>query len=477
MRRIEVAVMGVCLLALMGSAGADQDQRAVLASTGNAFAEIAEQALPAVVFIDVESTIEVRQPVYRHPLEEFFGGGRYYGYGMPGAPETREYHQQGQGSGFIISKDGYILTNNHVVQDADRITVTLGDGRQFEAGLVGTDPKSEVGLIKIDGAENLPVIRMGDSDKLRVGEWVIAAGNPFGLSQTVTAGIVSGRDRRTGMLGEDGYENFIQTDAAINPGNSGGPLINIDGEVIGINTAIYSRTGGYMGIGFAIPINQAVQIKDQLIEHGKVLRSVLGIYIQEVDQDLADSFGIGTSGGILISRIIEDSAAEAAGLQEGDILMEIDGRPVGKVSAFRNRVSSTPPGTAVQLKIFRDGAYRTVEAVTRELEGEGSVAAADTAGAEMNDRLGLTVGELDAGMAAQLGIETGRGVLITEVEQGGAAWRAGLKPGQVISGVNRRAVGSISDYRKALEATAVGGKVLLLVTDGRSSRFVVLAVE
>jgi serine protease Do len=476
MRSGKVVVLGALAVLLGGVEWVEADSREVLKETGSAFAQIAKEALPAVVFIDVETTIEVPQRRYRHPFEDFFGRGRVPGYGYPEEPETRKYQQQGQGSGFLISKDGYILTNNHVVNDADRITVTLGDGRKFDARLVGTDPKSEVGLIKIEDGDDLPFLKLGDSDALEVGEWVLAAGSPFGLSQTVTAGIVSAKDRRTGMLGEGGYEHFIQTDAAINPGNSGGPLININGEVVGINTAIYSRTGGYMGIGFAIPINQAARIKDQLIKYGKVSRSVLGIYIQEVDENLARSFGLEESGGILISQIVEGSAAEEAGVKEGDIIVALDGKKVGKVGAFRSRVAAITPNTRVELRIFRDGEYKTIVAITKELGGEDDVSDGGIEPA-IYEKLGMSVESIDGDVAQRLGFEQEKGVLITQVEQGSAAWRAGLEPGQAITSVNRQEISDVRGFRKALSDMGDSREVLFLVTDGRSSRFVVVTVD
>ena len=310
--------------------GVGADSKFSLVKTGEAFKQIAEEALPAVVFIDVESTIEVNTRSYEHPFfEQFFGRG------WQGESSPRKYSQQGQGSGFIISKEGFILTNSHVVNEADRITVTLGDGRKFNASLVGSDPKSEVALIQIEDAKDLPFVELGDSDQLAAGEWVIAAGSPFGLSQTITAGIVSALGRDETGIAE--YGSFIQTDAAINPGNSGGPLLDINGKVIGINTAIVTRSGGYMGVGFAIPINQAIDIKNQLIEHGHVARSVLGVYIQNVDQDLATTFGLEKREGVLISEIIPDSAAEEAGLLEGDIILSFNGKPVRRVGGFRNQ--------------------------------------------------------------------------------------------------------------------------------------------
>ncbi|MDF7826817.1 DegQ family serine endoprotease [Pontiellaceae bacterium B12227] len=437
----------------------------VLRKTGSAFSEIAREVLPAVVFIDVETTVEVPQSRYRHPFEEFFGRG----YGGQ-QQEPQEYHQRGQGSGFIISKDGYILTNNHVVNDADKITVTLGDGREFEAKLIGTDPKTEVALIKIEDGGDLPIIPLGDSEALEVGEWVLAAGNPFGLSQTITAGIVSAKGRDETNIAE--YGNFIQTDAAINPGNSGGPLLNIDGEVIGINTAIYTRSGGYMGIGFAIPINQAVNIKDQLIKYGKVSRSVLGVYLQEVDEDLAASFGLKEKGGVLINQVVEDSAAEEAGIRGGDIVVEMNDRKVVKLQAFRNRVANTPPNSKIELKIFRNGKYIEISAITKEMEPvDGESAVVD----KIYEELGVSVDSLESDAARRLGYEDLSGVIITEVEQGSAAWEAGLQPGQVVTSVNRMPIESVRDFKDALEA-ADGGRILFLITDGRVSRFVVVTM-
>ena len=296
MRRTIFAKASVLFVACLIAGTVNAKDLSVLQQTGSAFSEIAKEALPAVVFIDVASEVEVPvQQGYLNPFDEYF---RRQPYGSQG---TRKYHQQGQGSGFIISRDGYILTNNHVVQDADRITVTLGDGRKFDAELIGTDPETEVAVIRIQGEEDFPFLSLGDSDALEVGEWVLAAGNPFGLSQTITAGIVSAKERSE--VGITEYANFIQTDAAINPGNSGGPLLNIHGEVVGINTAIYSQTGGYMGIGFAIPVNQAIAIKDQLLTNGTVRRSVLGVVIQEVNEELAESFELEEKSGILIAPV------------------------------------------------------------------------------------------------------------------------------------------------------------------------------
>ena len=476
MKNSAVLFAGVLCSAVLAAGICQAHAGEALRQTGNAFSEIAKQALPAVVFIDVETTVVETAPrrYYRSPLDEFFGRG-FYGFPYPEEQvPSRKYSRQGLGSGFIISPDGYILTNNHVVNNADRITVTLADGRKFDAVLVGTDPKSEVALIKIEDGEELPVLALGDSDALEVGEWVLAAGNPFGLSQTVTAGIVSAKER--GDIGIADYANFIQTDAAINPGNSGGPLLNIDGEVVGINTAIYSQTGGYMGIGFAIPINLAVHIKDQLIQHGKVNRSVLGIVIQEVNEDLAQSFGLDNAGGILISQVLAGSAAEEAGLKAGDIILEMDGKRVGRSSSFRNRVASTPPNTQIELHIFREGEYRKIAATTKELGGEGGLSFGEVNGSTLLDKFGATVEPLDRNRAQQLGMDGLEGLLITEVDEGGPAWRAGLKTGNLITGVNRRRVYTVQEFVQALK-DAREGRVLLLVSDGQCSRFFIVSLN
>lgn len=464
---------GIVLASSILVVPAEAKDISVLQQTGSAFADIAKQALPAVVFIDVESTVEVSVPQYRYgsPLEEFFGRGSPYG--TPDRRGTRKYHQQGQGSGFIISKDGYILTNNHVVKGADRITVTLGDERKFDAKVVGTDPKTEVALIKIEDPAELPFLALGDSDALNVGEWVLAAGNPFGLSQTITAGIVSAKERSE--VGITEYANFIQTDAAINPGNSGGPLLNIHGEVVGINTAIYSQTGGYMGIGFAIPINQAIAIKDQLIIHGSVRRSLLGVYIQDVDEALAGSFGMEEAGGVLISQVMADSAAEEAGLLSGDIVLELNDEKVGKASSFRSRVAAIEPGSEVSLKIFRNGKYEMLTAVTKAMDDE-QVVDLEHGGSNILETLGLTVQDVDAETRSRSQLPD-YGVLVSMVEQGSPAWRAGLRHGNVILSVNRERVDNVAEFRRMLHAAADAGNALFLVSDGRGTRFVVVSFE
>tara|TARA_A100000164_G_scaffold280852_1_gene253203 strand:+ start:82 stop:1512 length:1431 start_codon:yes stop_codon:yes gene_type:complete len=457
--------------------GVKADSLEILKKSSEAFRLIAKEALPAVVFIDVESTVEeVAQQ--SHPFfgndpffEQFFGRG-WQQYDQE--PKKRERKQRGQGSGFIISNDGYILTNSHVVENATKITVTLADDRKFEATLVGADPKTEVALIKLDEVDDLFTVELGDSDSLEVGEWVLAAGNPFGLSQTVTAGIVSALGRDETRITE--YGNFIQTDAAINPGNSGGPLLNIDGKVVGINTAIMTRSGGNMGIGFAIPINQAISIKDQLISHGKVTRSVLGVYIQNVNEELAESFGLKDNGGILISEIVEGSAAEEAGLQGGDIIVEFEGKPTGKLGTFRNKVATTKPDTEVNLKIFRDGKYKKIKVITRAMDVVSSNELSNEIDELLNE-IGIKVTSLESDEAKALKIENKKGVLVTNVEEGSKAWSAGVQPGQVITSINRESISNMTEFSDTLEDVKDSKRILFLISDGTGSRYLVINLD
>ena len=347
-----LALLLLCLTLVAGESMAKAEDTdgdtAILDKSSKAFVNVVKKAKPAVVHIKVEKTSKagyLRRPDPGGDVQSTRSLNSFSGPVPPAAAAaTQEFKQHGQGSGFIISEKGHILTNNHVVEDADVIKVILSDNREFVAKIVGTDPQTDVALLKIDDPENLPVLPIGDSSALEVGEWVIAIGNPFGLSQTVTVGVVSATGRSS--VGINEYENFIQTDAAINPGNSGGPLINGRGEVVGINTALFSRTGGYMGIGFAIPINMAKSIEDQLQTKGKVTRGWLGVVIQNVDKNLAESFGLKQADGILVSEVQKDSPAGAAGLQRDDIILRLNDTALTDVSDLRNRVALLQPGTA-----------------------------------------------------------------------------------------------------------------------------------
>ena len=447
----------------------------LLERTAKAFAAVVEKAKPAVVFVQVEKEKSRSRGQFQDPFEFFFNDPlfeRFFGQRMrPKKRAPQKFKQRGQGSGFIISSDGYILTNNHVVGDADDIKVKLADGRQFKAKLVGTDPQSDVAVIKID-ADHLPVLPLGDSDKLEVGEWVIAIGNPFGLTQTVTVGVVSAKGRS--RIGINDYEDFIQTDAAINPGNSGGPLVNIHGEAVGINTAIFSRSGGYMGIGFAIPINMARAIEQQLIKSGKVVRGWLGVVIQNIDEDLAKSFDLENTEGVLIAEVSKGSPAEKAGLKEGDVIKKLNGHKIESVDDLRNRIALTRPGTKIELEILRNGKRKTVEVTIGEQPSGATQAITQN---EILQKLGLGVQELTADLADQFGYQEGQGVLVSEVEPGSPAAQAGIKPGQLIEEVNRKHVHNMDEFLKALSLSKHSKRVLFKVRDGKFARYVALSIK
>jgi len=458
-----------------------QDENSIdtLRSMGNAFARIAEKASPTVVSIKAEKIVTRDRPSmhdwpfgkqfdpFEDDLFDFFRRQRPRQH----SPQQRKYRQSAQGSGFIVSADGYILTNNHVVGDADEVTIKLVDGREFTAKNISTDPESDIAVVKIDES-NLPFIELADSDALDVGEWVLAIGNPFGLSHTVTAGIVSAKGRNIGLLGQWGYEDFIQTDAAINPGNSGGPLINLDGKVVGINTAIVGP-GGNIGIGFAIPINMAKAVYDQLIESGTVIRGFLGVRIQDLTPELAESFGLKDTKGILIPEVTEDSAAEKAGIKPGDIIIEFNGQPIKKAKELQNRVAMQKPGTKVEIVILRDGKRKTL---TAELDQRPTTAQLARAQPETLEQLGFSVQNLTPDLAERLGYEGQSGVVITQVEPGSLADLAGITPGTLIIEVNREPVENTNEFNKAIEQTAEQGTILLLIRDKRYTRFVVLTL-
>jgi serine protease Do len=443
-----------------------------LRETSEAFSSVAEKAIPAVVFVKVEKTVNTPSSgipfEFNSPFDPFGDDffDRFFRRGQP--QEPKEYHQMAQGSGCIISTDGYILTNHHVVSDVDKITVKLHDGQELEAKVIGSDEKSDVAVIKVEG-KSLPVLPLGDSDKLKIGEWVIAIGNPFGLTETVTVGVVSAKGRSNVHIAD--YEDFIQTDAAINPGNSGGPLLNLDGQVIGINTAIFSQSGGYMGIGFAIPINMARNIKEQLLKSGKVTRGQLGIIIQELSKDLADSFNLKSTKGILVADVLSDSPAEKAGLKTGDIILKLDGDEVTDVGSFRNKIAMMAPGTNVKLLIMRDAKQKEINVEIGELsEIRVQIGASD-----ISRKLGLQVQDLTEETAKLYGVAMGKGIIVTSVAAYSPAYMKGIKPGVVILSVNRKPVGSVLEFNKVLKQASQDKKVLLLLKEDEYTRFVVLS--
>lgn len=457
---------------------------ASLRETGKAFSSVARQVSPAVVFIQVESVREPQPSSQSSPFDDWpFGDDlfrRFFGDQFPGAPQTRPPRNQqqrvtGQGSGFVLEVQKrllrndrvYLLTNNHVVAGADLIRVRFQDGREFPATIRGADPQSDIAVLEIE-ASDLPALTLGDSAAMEVGEWVVAIGNPFGLSHSLTVGVVSATGRTS--LGISDYEDFIQTDAAINPGNSGGPLVNLDGEVVGINTAIFSRSGGHMGVGFAIPSNLARLIADQLIEHGEVIRGYAGVVVQPLTQELAQSFGLSDYRGVLVAEVADGSPAEKAGLRSGDIIVSWDRQSVCEPGDLRNRVSLTPPGSRVALTVVREGRRRDLSMTLERLEDQQPNATVD----EASGQLGFAVQALTPDLARELGLRSSEGVVVTDVQAGSVAAAAGMRPGMVIVQVNRRAVRSVEEFRGLMGAAEAQRQVLLLLSDQGRSRYVVL---
>ncbi|MFK5927758.1 MAG: DegQ family serine endoprotease [Desulfuromusa sp.] len=478
---VALLATGLNGMLLTNTASAQNEGLKSLRETGKAFRSVAKQVSPAVVFIKVEKEVE-QQGMTGSPFEGSPFGDEFLRRFFGQIPQQKSPHQKsphqapkrrsmGQGSGFIISSDGYIMTNNHVVGDADKVLVQLLDGREFEAKIIGTDPPTDVALIKIDAKEKLPFLPLGNSDQLEVGDWVLAFGNPFGLSHTLTAGIVSAKGRSG--IGLNDFENFIQTDAAINPGNSGGPLVNLDAEVVGMNSAIFTRSGGYMGIGFAIPINMAKNIYQQLVKHGTVTRGRLGVLIQDLTKELAESFDIDQREGILIAQVIEDSAAEKAGLKQGDVILKLNGSKVDKVATFRNQIAMTRPGTEVEFLVLRDGNKNKVKATigTMEADDNGHPVASDKL-----PELGMRLQKLTRELAVQFGYENANGVLVTEVDPGSIAERAGIRRGNLIEEVNRHEVKTPEQMKKQIKDSKKK-TVLLLVRQGDASRYLALKLK
>ncbi len=474
-------ILSVILAAGVNIAKADSSaDNEILNRSSKAFVNVVKKAQPAVVHIKVEKT--TRNPsrnqggedIFNHPFfDQFFGP--QYRQQRPQQPRQREHKQRGQGSGFIISKDGFILTNNHVIEDADIIKVSLSDDREFDAKVIGADPQSDVALLKIEDPENLPVLPLGDSEALEVGEWVIAIGNPFGLSQTVTVGVVSAKGRSS--VGINQYENFIQTDAAINPGNSGGPLINVHGEVIGINTALFSKTGGYMGIGFAIPINMARSIEDQLQKDGKVTRGWLGVVIQDVNKELAESFGLKEAGGILVSEVQEDSPADKAGIKQGDVIIRLGETVLKDVSDLRNRIALISPESEVTLHIIRHGEEKNITVAIGEQPSDFGKGVGSSKGKDSLEDFGLILQDLTKELADKLGYEENSGVIISDIQPDSSAAAEGLKPGYLIEEVNRNKIGNLQELHAVLKQTADTKRILLRIRAGDYSRYVVLTAK
>jgi serine protease Do len=472
--RISFVFVVFSLISPLSALAEDSKGIDTLRQLGRAFASVAEKDSPAVVSIKanqaITQTYSGDSPFDDEFFQQFFGRQFRQQQPQQRQPQQRKFIRPVQGSGFIVSKEGYILTNNHVVEDAEKIMVTLLDGRELQAKLIGTDPSTEVAVIKID-ANDLHALELANSDTIEVGEWVIAIGNPFGLSHTVTVGVVSAKGRSG--LGLSAYEDFIQTDAAINPGNSGGPLIDLDGKVVGINTAIVGSTGN-IGIGLAIPINMAKSIYDQLVQKGKVVRGFLGVTIQDITPDMAESFKLKDTKGVVIPDVSPDSAAAKAGLKAGDIITAFDGKPVEKAAEFQRRVAMKKPGSEVEIAVLRDDKKLTLTAKLDEKpSGEQS---AETAKIQTTEKLGLTVQNLTDDLAKQFGFVGQKGVLVTEVDSGSEAASKGIQPGSLIQQVNRKSVGNVKEFNEAVESAAKNGKVMLLVRYEKRGTFVVLTI-
>jgi serine protease Do len=475
-------------------APANQPEPNEKVSVISSFAPLVKRVMPTVVNVAVVQDIKAGS-MMQEPGGDEGGpdeGGPDAGPGVPGMPPggeggggggggdpfeqfrrffgqiPRDYKQHGLGSGVIVSPDGYILTNNHVVGGAEEIHVTLMDKREFTAKVIGKDAKTDLALIKIDSKDALPVAELGDSDAADVGDWVVAIGNPFGFTLTTTAGIVSAKGR---MLGGN-YDDFIQTDASINPGNSGGPLFNTAGQVIGINTAIYSRTGSNAGIGFAIPVNLAKHVMDQLKSHGRVVRGWLGVEIQEVTADLAQSFGLPKPEGALVASVEKDGPAEKGGLERGDVVLKFDGKDVHDEHELPVLVADTAIGKKVQVEVIRNGKHQILGVTVGELKE----AAVQTAKAEEpGTNWGMQVGDITPEIASQFHLQQDKGVVVRHVAPDTPAGDAGIQPGDLILEVDHDKVATVNDFlAKAKDAKSSGKSALLLVQRGGTTIYMVI---
>jgi serine protease Do len=474
-------------LAKEGTAASGSEPGAsALRALSDAFNRVSDQVKPCVVSIYSEKRVKFRRFEWPFSFNEdspfrwFFGQGESPNQGRSRQREY-EYRQGGLGSGIIVDKEGHILTNYHVVKDVDEIKVILADKRTFPAEIAGTDPTTDLAVIKIKGKvpRDLPVADLGDSDVLRVGDWVLTIGAPFGYLQTVTHGIISATGR--GNVGVANYEDFIQTDAPINPGNSGGPLVSLRGEVVGINTVIATSLGNMgagqsAGVGFAIPINMAKRILPILAKGGQVRRGLLGIIIQEIDKDMAHEFGLSDTKGALVAQVNKDSAAEKAGIKVGDVIVRYDGHAVENTGQLRNLVAETTPGAKVDITVVRDGKERTFKAQVGEFALEKTTARKSEEGENTPD-IGVTIEPLAADKAKELGYDNDKGVLVTDVDAGSPAAMADIQAGDLITEVNHEKAASVDEFRNALAKAKGQDTVLLLVKRKDASRFVVVRLK
>ncbi|NNG07041.1 MAG: DegQ family serine endoprotease [Desulfobacteraceae bacterium] len=460
-----IAVYGVSSLLYPISAPEAQTTSTVAAIPGS-FSGLAKGASPSVVNISTVKVVKGRERAPlpfgpNDPFREFFD--RFFGDQLP-----KDFRQRSLGSGFIINKEGLILTNNHVVEKTDEIKVTLSDKREFRAEIIGRDPKTDLALIRIEADTPLEPLPLGDSEKLDVGDWVVAIGNPFGLGHTVTAGIVSAKFRQ---LGAGSYDNFIQTDASINPGNSGGPLLNTVGEVVGINSAIFTQTGGSVGIGFAIPINMAKDLLPQL-KKGKVVRGWLGVLIQKITPELKDKLDLKDEKGALVADVVSGGPAEKAGLKRGDVIVSFDGKEIEEMKQLPYVVASTPVGKMVTVELIRKGKKNALQVEVGELKEEAEPPVV----AEAEPNLGLTLKEITPELARNFRLSETSGLVVVQVEANSPAAEAGVAPGDIILEVDQESMKSLAEFNKKMGSYTAGDTVLLLINRRGSTLYITLKI-
>jgi len=490
MKKILTTIGGLALAALVflgparpfsaaSQAAPDVQARAALNAMSQAFESAAAKVSPSVVSIFAEQVVQAGggQGMPDESLRDFFGDQFFRRFfGDPGQGGGQRRTVRGLGSGVIVSRDGLILTNNHVVDKADRLSVVINDKKSYPAQVVGTDPQTDVAVIRID-AKDLPVAEFGDSDDVKVGEWVLAVGNPFQLMHSVTAGIISAKGRSSVGLAD--YEDFIQTDASINPGNSGGALADLDGRIIGINTAITSPSGGSIGIGFAIPINMARKVMDALVAKGQVVRGYVGVSLQPIDENMAQALKLKTTDGAIVADVVADGPADKAGIKRGDVVVTVDGAPVRDSAQVRNLVAEGQPGKTVTLGLLRDGARleRTITLGERPRERNDQAPQSERPDAASQQKLGLAVQDLTPVIAQQLGLKSETGALVADVVPGSPADDAGLERGDLIQEVNRIPVRSARDFERLARGLKPGDAIALLVRRGQGTAFLSLKIR
>lgn len=469
-----------------GRASSASEERARLEERMNSvreftdgFTAVAEYVTPSVVTVETERKVVVNTySPFSDPFGDFFGGDDMFRrfFGQPRTQPRQEQKLQGLGSGVIVTEDGYVLTNNHVIDKTDKVTVTLSTGKTYEAKVIGADVRTDLAVLKIDD-KGLPAVKMANSDQIKVGQWAIAIGNPFSkeLSQTVTAGIVSGIARSS--VGLDTDVDFLQTDAAINPGNSGGALVNMNGELLGINTAILSKSGGYEGIGFAIPSNTARNVMEQIIRTGKVVRGYVGIQMQEVNEQMAKALNLKSPRGAVITDVVKDSPGEKANLKQGDVIVKVDDKEVEGVLGIRKSIVRKAPGTEVKLTIIRDGSEKEIRVTLGEAPDETVVVKEETSSKRSSEVIGIRVAGIDADVASKYGLGPDeKGVVITYADQSGPAYRAGLREGDVIKRIGKKEIQNMKDYAEGLATINKGDTALFLINRRGSSLFVAFTV-